>query len=52
MQDVAILNRDWLLIGRQVRTAFEKLSINARFFAAFEDGGNRYLSRAWMIGPD
>ncbi|MFY0989048.1 hypothetical protein [Halomonas sp. C05BenzN] len=25
MQDVAILNRDWLLIGRQVRTAFDKL---------------------------
>ncbi|WP_217694018.1 hypothetical protein [Chromohalobacter japonicus] len=25
MQDVSILNRDWLLIGRQVRTAFDKL---------------------------
>ncbi|WP_280552493.1 hypothetical protein [Halomonas sp. 25-S5] len=25
MQDLAILNRDWLLIGRQVRTAFDKL---------------------------
>ncbi|MDI5891086.1 hypothetical protein [Halomonas rhizosphaerae] len=25
MQDVAILNRDWLLIGRQVRTAIGKL---------------------------
>ncbi|MDR5900120.1 endonuclease NucS [Halomonas vilamensis] len=29
-----------------------QLSINAMFFAAFEDGGNRYLSRAWMIDPD
>src|SRR5690554_2691701 len=25
MQDVTILNRDWLLIGRQVHTAFDKL---------------------------
>lgn len=25
MQDISILNRDWLLIGRQVRTAFDKL---------------------------
>ena len=25
MQDVSILNRDWLLIGRQVRTGFDKL---------------------------
>lgn len=24
MQDISILNRDWLLIGRQVRTAFDK----------------------------
>ena len=29
-----------------------QLSINAMFFAAFEDGGSRYLSRAWMIDPD
>lgn len=29
-----------------------QLSINAMFFSAFEDGGNRYLSRAWMIDPD
>lgn len=29
-----------------------QLSINVMFFAAFEDGGNRYLSRAWMIDPD
>lgn len=29
-----------------------QLAINAMFFAAFEDGGNRYLSRAWMIDPD
>ncbi|MGC9457128.1 MAG: hypothetical protein ACP5DC_06350 [Halothiobacillaceae bacterium] len=29
-----------------------QLSINAMFFAAFEDAGNRYLSRAWMIDPD
>ncbi|WP_108447034.1 endonuclease NucS domain-containing protein [Halomonas denitrificans] len=32
--------------------AHAQLSINAMFFAAFEDGGNRYLSRAWMIDPD
>lgn len=25
MRDVSILNRDWLLIGRQVRTGFDKL---------------------------
>ncbi|MFI0472010.1 hypothetical protein ACGLWX_04700 [Halomonas sp. HMF6819] len=25
MQDISILNRDWLLIGRQVRTGFDKL---------------------------
>lgn len=25
--------------------------INAVFFKVFEDGGNRYLSRAWMIDP-
>ncbi|GHC23442.1 hypothetical protein GCM10010082_14640 [Kushneria pakistanensis] len=29
-----------------------QLSINAMFFSAFEDGGNRYLSRAWMTDPD
>ncbi|WP_252107001.1 MULTISPECIES: endonuclease NucS domain-containing protein [unclassified Halomonas] len=29
-----------------------QLSINAMFFSAFEDGGNHYLSRAWMIDPD
>ncbi|MBY5924043.1 MULTISPECIES: endonuclease NucS [unclassified Halomonas] len=29
-----------------------QLSINAMFFAAFEDQGNHYLSRAWMIDPD
>ncbi|QPL45339.1 DUF91 domain-containing protein [Halomonas sp. A40-4] len=29
-----------------------QLSINALFFAAFEDGGNHYLSRAWMIDPN
>lgn len=29
-----------------------QLSINAMFFAAFADGGNRYLSLAWMIDPD
>lgn len=31
---------------------YAQISINALFFAAFEDGGNRYLSRAWMIDPD
>lgn len=31
---------------------YAHISINALFFAAFEDGGNRYLSRAWMIDPD
>ena len=31
---------------------FAQLSINAMFFNAFEDNGNRYLSRAWMIAPD
>lgn len=30
---------------------YAELSINALFFAAFEDGGNSYLSRAWMIDP-
>ena len=29
-----------------------QLSINAMFFAAFDAGDNRYLSRAWMIDPD
>ncbi|MGS2745054.1 endonuclease NucS domain-containing protein [Halomonas sp. LS-001] len=32
--------------------AHAQLSINAMFFSAFEDNGNRYLSRAWMIDPD
>ncbi len=31
---------------------FAQISINALFFAAFEDGGDSYLSRAWMIKPD
>lgn len=31
---------------------YAQLSINAMFFNAFEDNGNRYLSRAWMIDPD
>ncbi|MCK0744273.1 endonuclease NucS domain-containing protein [Chromohalobacter nigrandesensis] len=31
---------------------YAQLSINAMFFASFEDQGNRYLSRAWMIDPD
>ncbi|WP_235040672.1 hypothetical protein [Vreelandella profundi] len=31
---------------------YAQLSINAMFFSAFEDNGNRYLSRAWMIDPD
>lgn len=30
---------------------FAQISINALFFAAFEDQGNIYLSRAWMIDP-
>ncbi|WP_245977625.1 hypothetical protein [Kushneria sinocarnis] len=30
----------------------ENLSINAMFFSAFEDNGNQYLSRAWMMDPD
>jgi hypothetical protein len=25
--------------------------VNAVFFSAFQDGGNQYLSRAWMIDP-
>ena len=29
-----------------------QLPINAMFFNAFEDNGNHYLSRAWMIDPD
>lgn len=29
-----------------------QIAINALFFSAFEDGGNQYLSRAWMIDPD
>ncbi|AWN15327.1 hypothetical protein [Salinisphaera sp. LB1] len=28
------------------------IAINALFFAAFEDAGNHYLSRAWMIDPE
>lgn len=31
---------------------YAQISINALFFAAFEDNGNQYLSRAWMIDPD
>lgn len=31
---------------------YGQIAINALFFAAFEDGGNHYLSRAWMIDPD
>jgi len=31
---------------------FAQISINALFFAAFEDNGQQYLSRAWMIDPD
>lgn len=30
---------------------YAQISINALFFAAFEDMGNQYLSRAWMIDP-
>jgi hypothetical protein len=30
---------------------YAHLSINALFFAAFEDGGNQYLSRAWLMDP-
>jgi len=29
-----------------------QISINALFFHAFEDNGNQYLSRAWMIDPE
>jgi len=28
------------------------IAINALFFSAFADGGNQYLSRAWMIDPE
>jgi len=28
------------------------IAINALFFTAFEDGGNHYLSRAWLIDPE
>jgi len=31
---------------------YAQTSINALFFAAFEDNGQQYLSRAWMIDPD
>jgi len=31
---------------------YAQISINALFFAAFEDNGQQYLSRAWMIDPD
>ncbi|WP_299735472.1 hypothetical protein [uncultured Endozoicomonas sp.] len=31
---------------------YANLPINAVFFAAFADGENHYLSRAWMIDPD
>lgn len=27
------------------------VAVNAVFFSVFEDGGNKYLSRAWMIDP-
>ncbi|TNF06696.1 MAG: hypothetical protein EP323_04525 [Gammaproteobacteria bacterium] len=27
------------------------VAVNAVFFSVFEDGGNQYLSRAWMIDP-
>ena len=27
------------------------IGINALFFTAFEDGGNQYFSRAWMLDP-
>ncbi|MFT6031062.1 MAG: hypothetical protein ACI8O8_002810, partial [Oleiphilaceae bacterium] len=27
------------------------VAVNAVFFSAFEDGGNKYLSRSWMIDP-
>ena len=29
-----------------------KIPVNAVFFTVFEDGGNQYLSRAWMIPPE
>lgn len=28
-----------------------KIAVNAVFFSVFQDGGNQYLSRAWMIDP-
>lgn len=28
-----------------------KIAVNAVFFSVFEDAGNQYLSRAWMIDP-
>lgn len=28
-----------------------KIAVNAVFFTVFEDNGNQYLSRAWMIDP-
>ena len=31
---------------------YAQIFINALFFAAFEDNGQQYLSRAWMIDPD
>ena len=31
---------------------YAQISINALFFAAFEDNEQQYLSRAWMIDPD
>lgn len=38
MQDVSILNGDWLLLGRQVRTAFDKLiDLLAIDYASRED---------------
>jgi hypothetical protein len=29
-----------------------KIPVNVVFFTVFEDGGNQYLSRAWMIPPE
>ena len=29
-----------------------KIPVNAVFFSVFEDNGNKYLSRAWMIPPE
>lgn len=55
-------NHELVIVATQLDTSSERiinylnehaqLSINAMFFAAFEDLGNQYLSRAWMIDPD